>query len=202
MEIEEIDEGVKWAADYVIKKAEDAGCKIEQETRVELHLDGEPVTFGYFDAYYRKGSTGFLFDLKTGMQRDYVMQMCVYASALAQRDNLTAVNCYLLYSKHREVASFTIDAKTGIELVSEVVKSVRDPDRVPSACSYCKWCADRNVCHINRPDRALKALRRACEKNLGPLLEQYSKTMRGKDRNRAEALLTRMLSDLNITTER
>jgi len=198
----ELDEGVKWAADYVIKKAEYYDCDIQQEDKVELMIDGEPVTFGYFDAYFRQSDTGYLFDLKTGMQRDYVMQMCVYASALAQRDSLTTVKCYLLYSKYREVASFTIDAEAGLGLVSDVVASVKDPDRIPSSCDYCKWCADRTVCHINNPDRALKALVRSCKKNLGPLLEQYSKTMRVKDRNRAETLLTRMLSDLNITTER
>jgi hypothetical protein len=197
----ELDEGVKWAADYVISKADAAGCDIEQEDRVEFKMSNEVITFGYFDAYYRIGEVGYLFDLKTGMKRDYVMQMCVYASALAQRDNLKTVHCYLLYSKFREVESFTVAAKLVEALVCAVVDTVTDPDKVPSSCDYCKWCADRTVCHINNPDRALKALVRSCEKNLGPLLEQYSKTMRVKDRNRAEILLTRMLSDLNIKTE-
>jgi len=190
----EINEGVKWAADYVIKMAESAGERIETETKVEYMRDGKPLTFGYLDAYFR----GNLFDLKTGRQRDYVLQMCVYAAALCQRDNLDAVTVYLLYSETKSAIHAVVRREVAENLVEDVVSRVEDPSKQPVECDYCNWCDRKRVCHAVNPDRNLRALSRACEKSLSPLVDSFAKSMRIKDRNDAEQHLRGLLADLTI----
>ena len=191
----EINEGVKWAADYVIKMAESAGERIETETKVEYWRDGKEVTFGYLDAYFN----GNLFDLKTGRERDYVLQLCVYAAALCARDNLDAVTVYLLYSETKSVTHAVISRDVARSLVNDVISRVEDPDRKPAKCDYCNWCERKRVCRAVNPDRNLRALSRACERNLSPLVDSFAKSMRIKDRNDAEQYLRELLADLTIS---
>ena len=190
----EINEGVKWAADYVIKMAESAGERIETETKVEYMREGKPITFGYIDAYFK----GNLFDLKTGRERDYVLQMCVYAAALCQRDNLDDIAVYLLYSETKSVGQMIVSRSAAEEVVEEVIRKIQDPDRKPEQCDYCNWCEKKRVCRAVNPDRNLRALSRACERNLSSLVDSFAKSMRIKDRNDAEQHLRELLADLTL----
>ena len=192
----EIDSGVKWAVKYVTTMAERAGEDIETETRVEYVRGGKPVTFGYIDAYY----TGHLFDLKTGLERDYVLQACVYAAALCQRDDLDSINVYLLYSKTHSVSHMKVSRESAEEVVDEVINKVEDPDRKPALCDYCNWCKHKRVCYVKNPDRILRAFKQACNKNLNALEEQFKKSMRVKDKKQADALLQDVISNLTIET--
>lgn len=192
----EIDSGVIWAAKYVTVMAERAGEDIETETKVEYMRGGKPVTFGYIDAYYR----GHLFDLKTGMERDYVLQMCVYAAAMCQRDDLDNIDVYLLYSKSRAVSHMRVSRESAEEIVDEVINKVEDPDKKPCLCDYCNWCEHKRVCHVKNPDRILRAFKLACNKNLNALEEQFKKSMRIKDKKQADALLQDVISNLTIET--
>jgi len=192
----EIDEGVQWAVRYVTSMAERAGEDIETETRVEYMRGGKPVTFGYIDAYYG----GHLFDLKTGMERDYVMQMCVYAAAMCQRDDLDSINVYLLYSKTRAVSHMKVSRESAEEIVEEVINKVEDPDKKPALCDYCNWCEHKRVCHVKNPDRILRAFNIACKKNLDAIEKQFAKSMRMKDKKQADALLQDVISNLTIET--
>ena len=191
----EINEGVKWAADYVIKMAGSAGERIETETKVEYMREGKPVTFGYLDAYFK----GNLFDLKTGRERAYVLQMCVYAAALCQRDNLEAVKVYLLYSETKSATHAIVRREVAENLVEDVISRVEDSAKQPAQCDYCNWCERKRVCHAVNPDRNLRALSRACERNLSPLVDSFAKSMRIKDRNDAEQYLRGLLADLTIS---
>ena len=192
----EIDDGVSWAVRYVTSMAERAGEDIETETKVEYMRGGKPVTFGYLDAYYK----GHLFDLKTGQERDYVLQMCVYAAALCQRDDLDTINIYLLYSKTRAVCDMTISREQAEELVEDVISKVEAPDKKPALCDYCNWCEHKRVCYVKNPDRILRAFNMACSKNLNALEEQFKKSMRIKDKKQADALLQDVISNLTIET--
>ena len=190
----EINEGVKWAADYVIKMAEAAGERIETETKVEYMSKGKPATFGYIDAYFNKN----LFDLKTGRERDYVLQMCVYAAALCQRDNLDDITVYLLYSETKSVGQMIVSREAAEGVVEEVISKVQDPDKSPVECDYCGWCARKRTCHAVNPDRNLRALSRACERSLSSVVDSFAKSMRIKDRNDAEQHIRGLLADLTI----
>jgi len=192
----EIDEGVSWAVRYVTSMAERAGEDIETETKVEYLRGGKPVTYGYLDAYYK----GNLFDLKTGQERDYVLQMCVYAAALCQRDDLDTINIYLLYSKTRAVCNMTISRDQAEELVEDVISRVESPDKKPALCDYCNWCEHKRVCHVKNPDRILRAFNIACRKNLDAIEKQFAKSMRMKDKKQADALLQDVISNLTIET--
>lgn len=192
----EIEAGVKWAVGYVTSMAERAGEDIETETKVEYMRGGKPVTYGYIDAYYN----GHLFDLKTGMERDYVLQLCVYAAAMCQRDDLDSINVYLLYSQTRSVSHMCVSRESAEELVEEIIDKVEDPDRKPALCSYCNWCEHKRVCHVKNPDRILRAFNIACRKNLDAIEKQFAKSMRIKDRKQADALLQDVISNLTIET--
>ena len=192
----ETEAGVKWAVGYVTAMAERAGEDIETETKVEYMRGGKPVTYGYIDAYYN----GHLFDLKTGMERDYVLQLCVYAAAMCQRDDLDSINVYLLYSQTRSVSHMAVSRESAEELVEEIIDRVEDPDRKPALCGYCNWCEHKRVCHVKNPDRILRAFKLACDKNLNALEKQFKKSMRMKDRKQADALLQDVISNLTIET--
>jgi len=191
-----IDEGVSWAVRYVTSMAEHAGEDIETETRVDYVRDGAPVTFGYLDAYYK----GHLFDLKTGKERDYVLQMCVYAAALCQRDKLDVIDVHLLYSQTHAVAHMQVSRESAEAVVNEVIDKVIDPDKKPALCDYCNWCENRRVCHVKNPDRIMRAFKMACKKNLKPLEDQFIKSMRMKNRKQSDDLLQDVIRNLTIKT--
>jgi hypothetical protein len=198
--IDMTDNGVSWASDYVLRMAEAEGVdEIEMETRVSYvsSVGAESpreITFGYIDAYF----PGKLFDLKTGRERDYSLQALVYAASLCQRDSLDTLTVYLLYSDTRTVSTMTVSRSEAEEVVDEIVAKVQDPDKSPSVCGYCVWCAKKRTCHAFNPERNLRALSKACDKNLDALVDSFSKSMRIKDRNEATQSLKGLLADLTI----
>ena len=188
-------EGVRLAADKVIAMAERADKDLETETLVKYKKDGRVMTFGYLDAYF----TGHLFDLKTGMERDYVPQMLVYAAALCQRDNLDQINVYLLYSETRVVSHMSVAREVAEEVVNSIIDGVESSDKLPEPCSYCKWCADKTICPANNPDRLHRCLSKAVGNpdNFDGVLDVFMRSMRLKDKDKAKEKLLHTLSLLN-----
>jgi len=184
--------GVKWAADRVIRMAEKAGKDIETETLVEYKRGKEVVTFGYLDAYF----TGHLFDLKTGMERDYVPQLLVYAAALCRRDDLDRMNVYLLYSESHVVSHMEVTREVAEEVTNSIIDRVEDITKLPSQCSYCKWCADKTICPANNPERLHRCLSNAVKNPnaLDRVLSKFMVSMRLKDKEKAKEKLLHTLS--------
>jgi len=193
-----INEGIKWASEKVIGMAENAGKDVETETLVEYRRDGKVVTFGYLDAYF----TGHLFDLKTGMERDYVPQMLVYAAALCQRDELDVMNVYLLYSESRVVSHMEVTREVAEEVVNSIIDGVESLEKSPEQCSYCKWCADKTICPVNNPERLYRCLSSAVKNpnNLDGVLGAFMHSMRLKDKDKAKEKLLHTLGLLTKKT--
>jgi len=192
-----INEGVKWAVKQVTDMAEKAGKDIETETLVEYKRNGEAITFGYLDAYF----TGHLFDLKTGMERDYIPQMLVYAAALCQRDGLDQMNVYLLYSESRVVSHMEVTREVAEEVVNSIIDGVDDFEKFPEQCSYCKWCADKTICPANNPERLNRCLSSAVRNtdNFNGVLETFMRSMRMKDKDKAKE---KLLQTLDLLTKK
>ena len=71
--IEDYPKEIVWAAGYILSVA--GRKKLISEQRGAIMRDGEEISFGSMDAYCK----GHLFDLKTGMKRDYKQQRAAYA---------------------------------------------------------------------------------------------------------------------------
>jgi len=193
-----MNEGIDWAVSKVTRMAERANKDIETETLVEYRRDGKVITFGYLDAYF----TGHLFDLKTGMERDYVPQMLVYAAALCQRDRLDQINVYLLYSESRVVSHMEVTREVAEEVVNSIIDGVDNLEKSPKECSYCRWCADRTICPVNNPERLNRCLSSAVKNpnNLDGVLESFMRSMRLKDKDKAREKLLHTLGLLTKKT--
>jgi len=54
--------------------------------------------------------------------------------------------CYLIFCDQREIVEhkFTLDSAKAI--VQGILDAHADPDKQPSPCDYCSWCAKRDTC--------------------------------------------------------
>ena len=138
--IKDYPEEIVWAASYILSVA--GRKKLVSEQRVSIMRDGEEITFGSMDAYCK----GHLFDLKTGMKRDYKQQMAAYALGVMQKFGDKKLTCHLVYSRYRDVETFDIELEEAERIVYGIVDSVNDPTRSPWPCDYCRWCARKDNC--------------------------------------------------------
>jgi len=86
------------------------------------------------------------FDLKTGMRRNYREQMAAYALGFMESQFASEWTAHLLFCDQREIETirFTYDEARGI--VEQVIWEFNDPDKKPSPCDYCGWCAKAESC--------------------------------------------------------
>lgn len=117
-----------------------AGVEIEQEIPI-LDDNFEEVTFGTAD-YYRDGH---LSDLKTGEKRSYIEQMAVLSLGFMDRDGIETMTVSLLWSKFREVETWTWSRAQVEAIVWAIINSVRQK-LPPRPNSYCSWCRDKETC--------------------------------------------------------
>jgi hypothetical protein len=86
-------------------------------------------------------------DLKTGIQRyHYYYQMAAYAYGNMEAHFCEEWTCYLIYCDQKEVVEhkFTLDqAKT---IVEGILNAYADPNKQPTRCDFCSWCAKKDVC--------------------------------------------------------
>lgn len=85
-------------------------------------------------------------DLKTGQIRNYREQMAAYALGNMQTYFVPKWTCVLLFADHKAevVHEFTFEEAKAI--VDEVINDFNDPNKVPTPCDYCCWCAKKNTC--------------------------------------------------------
>lgn len=138
--IEDYPKEIVWAASYILSVA--GRKKLISEQRVSIMRDGEEISFGSMDAYCK----GHLFDLKTGMKRDYKQQMAAYALGVMQKFGDKKLTCHLVYSRFKEVETFDIELEEAERIVYGIVDSVKDPTRSPWPCDYCRWCSRKDNC--------------------------------------------------------
>jgi hypothetical protein len=138
--IEDYPKEIVWAASYILSVA--GRKKLISEQRVSIMRDGEEISFGSMDAYCK----GHLFDLKTGMKRDYKQQMAAYALGVMQKFGDKKLTCHLVYSRFKDVETFDIELEEAERIVYGIVDSVKDPTRSPWPCDYCRWCSRKDNC--------------------------------------------------------
>ena len=131
---------IVWAASYILSVA--GRKKLISEQQVPIMRGDEEISFGSMDAYCK----GHLFDLKTGMKRDYKQQMAAYALGVMQKFGEKKLKCHIVYSRYRDVETFDIDIKEAESIVYAIVDSVNAPTRSPWPCDYCRWCARKDNC--------------------------------------------------------
>ena len=138
--IEDYPKEIVWAASYILSVA--GRKKLISEQRVSIMRDGEEISFGSMDAYCK----GHLFDLKTGMKRDYKQQMAAYALGVMQKFGDKKLTCHLVYSRFKDGETFDIELEEAERIVYGIVDSVKDPTRSPWPCDYCRWCSRKDNC--------------------------------------------------------
>ena len=131
---------ILWTAKYIMSVV--GRKKLITEERISVMRGDEEITFGSMDAYCK----GHLFDLKTGLVRDYSQQMAAYALGVMQKYGEKKLTCHLVYSKTKEVEKFDLTRKEAEDTVYAIVDSVNDPTRSPWPCDYCMWCARKETC--------------------------------------------------------
>jgi hypothetical protein len=178
LEPEEI-ESVDWAAGFTVMTAGSQQVMCEQ--KLFLYDDNFSPVFndgGHLDAV----AGNEIFDLKW-RERDYGPQVAAYALMLMQSKGYETVTVYILFAERRRIQKLIFDRDSAASLVFGVVARSNDPNKQPTPCDYCGWCANRLRCkalnervqavvdgredwklgqyhasQINEPAEALKAL--------------------------------------------
>lgn len=112
-------------------------------------------------------------DLKTGQMRNYKEQMAAYALGNMESHFVDSWTCVLLFADLQDevIHEFTHDQAKAI--VSAVISAYNDPNKQPTACDYCGWCAKRNTCPaIVGPVSESLAVVESVEGNLADLRHQ------------------------------
>ena len=85
-------------------------------------------------------------DLKSGMVRNYREQMAAYALGLMEEHCVDSWTAHLLFCDAQKVITHEFTYEEAQALVNGIVESVQAPDKQPSVCEYCSWCAKVETC--------------------------------------------------------
>ena len=99
-------------------------------------------------------------DLKTGQKRNYMQQMAAYALGLMEQRFASEWTAHLLFCDQREIVSHRFTYNEAKQIVADVIARYRDPQKQPSLCDYCGWCAKADTCPA-RTNAAATALANA-----------------------------------------
>jgi hypothetical protein len=134
-------EAVSWAANFIRSAIPEFLCD------VELHIINEKfteITYGSADVISKEGR--FLFDYKSGLERDYSAQMKCYALGLMQKFGVQEVYVTELYGKTQTEKTYLLNKQECEKTVLAIAAAVADPYKKPYPCDYCKWCARISDC--------------------------------------------------------
>ena len=90
------------------------------------------------------------FDLKTGMRRNYREQMAAYALGFMDSQFASEWTAHLLFCDQREIETHHFTYDEARRIVDQVIRAFNDPDKKPSPCEYCGWCAKAESCTARR----------------------------------------------------
>jgi hypothetical protein len=85
-------------------------------------------------------------DLKTGQKRNYREQMAGYALGLMEAHFATEWTAHLLFCDQKEVVTHRFTFEEARSIVEAVIARFNDPNKTPTPCEYCGWCAKRETC--------------------------------------------------------
>ena len=85
-------------------------------------------------------------DLKSGLVRNYREQMAAYALGLMEQYFVDSWTAHLLFCDAKKVVSFEFTYAEAKALVDGIVATVSNPEKKPSVCEYCNWCAKVETC--------------------------------------------------------
>ena len=93
-------------------------------------------------------------DLKSGQVRQYAEQQAAYAYGnMAESYDFETGEytkdiwtCYLLFCDQQKIVAYTWTLAEAKAIVEGVLEAYNDPNKVPSVCDYCKWCAKKSTC--------------------------------------------------------
>jgi hypothetical protein len=54
--------------------------------------------------------------------------------------------CYLLFVDQNRVVEHKFTMDSAKELVESIINAYNDPNKIPSSCQYCSWCAKKSTC--------------------------------------------------------
>lgn len=86
------------------------------------------------------------FDIKSGQIYDYRLQGAAYAYGNMERLFEAEWTYYFVFVDRKDVIKYHFTYEEAKSLVEGVLARVADPDKQPSACDYCRWCAKKNTC--------------------------------------------------------
>lgn len=94
------------------------------------------------------------FDLKSGIIRSYYEQQAAYAYGnMAESYDFETGEytkdcwtCHLLFCDQEKVVTHTWTLQEAKAVVEGVLEAYNNPDKIPSVCDYCKWCAKKSTC--------------------------------------------------------
>ena len=85
-------------------------------------------------------------DLKTGQKRNYREQMAAYALGLMEAHFASEWTAHLLFCDQRELVTLRFTYAEAKATVKKVIATYFDPEKTPSPCEYCGWCAKADTC--------------------------------------------------------
>ena len=85
-------------------------------------------------------------DLKSGQLRSYYEQGAAYCLGNMEREFVEEWEFILLFCDQQEVVRHKFTHQQAKEVVEEVIAKATDPNKEPTKCQYCNWCALKNEC--------------------------------------------------------
>lgn len=85
-------------------------------------------------------------DLKSGQIRNYLEQQAAYALGFMDKYFEDEWTVYLLFCDQREYVRLQFTREQAEKLIREQIARRNDPQRIPTPCDYCGWCAQRFRC--------------------------------------------------------
>jgi hypothetical protein len=134
-----------WAADQLLSLFDmhSHGEEIRMEERLETRDgSGRVISWGYAD--FNGGCV--VADLKSGLDwrpdlHWYKPQLCDYALAVMQRENIDRVLCAELYVMPNRKREYWVTRAECEAMIAAAIARRRNPDKQPLANDYCKWCS-------------------------------------------------------------
>lgn len=93
-------------------------------------------------------------DLKSGQIRNYLEQQAAYALGFMDKYFEEYWIVYLLFCDQREYVRLEFTREGAEKIVREQIARRANPERIPTPCDYCGWCARRFNC-IPRLEQAM-----------------------------------------------
>lgn len=143
---EEESDAVKWAGEYVKLKANTESFPIVSEHPLSL-IDEQwnEVFRGTVDV----ACGADIFDLKWRV-RDYTAQMAAYVLLRIQETGLSTIRVHILYGECRRIETLSLDEESAWAILRPIIDRYNAPDKKPTPCDYCGWCANRLNCSALR----------------------------------------------------